>query len=218
MKLVKEDKFSPRFHRTAVVAPSAIVRGIVSIGSGSVVADGAVIVSQGAPVEIGKNCVVMEGAIIRGAGRHPCKIGDYVLIGPNAHVSGAVIETGCFIGTSAVVLNGARLGAGSVVAIHAVVHIDTKCPNETFIPIGHTATGSPPVIRAPEQVFETHRWIADHGFTKVVFGFDSSQMTNGEATRELCKRYSKALAQFMLKTRSTSRLKNKRSKHHLSKG
>ena len=55
---------------TAVVAPTAILSGDVRVGAGSVILAGAVVTSQGAPVRIGQRCIVMEHAVLRGAGRY----------------------------------------------------------------------------------------------------------------------------------------------------
>lgn len=52
----------------AVVAPTAVICGDVHIGAGTVVLAGAVITSQGAPVRIGRQCIVMEQAVVRAAG------------------------------------------------------------------------------------------------------------------------------------------------------
>src|SRR5439155_11770376 len=100
----------------AVIAPTAVISGDVHIGSGSVVLAGAVITSQGAPVRIGQHCIVMENAVIRGAGRYPCTLGNHVLVGPHAHVAGATVNGRAFVATGASVFNGALLEEGVVVA------------------------------------------------------------------------------------------------------
>ena len=42
----------------------------------------------------------MENAVVRGRARHPVVIGDDVLVGPHAHVNGALIGDGCFLATA----------------------------------------------------------------------------------------------------------------------
>ena len=86
------------------------VPAMVVVGSHSRVLFGAVLTAEGGPVEIGANCVVMEHAVVRGTPRHPTRIGDHVLIGPQAHLSGCVIEDDVRIATGAMLFNGARLG------------------------------------------------------------------------------------------------------------
>lgn len=184
----------PRIDPSATVAPGAIISGKVIIGAHTAVLAGAIITSQGAPVHIGARCAIMENAVVRGAGVHPCFIADHVLIGPHAYVSGASLGRGCFIATGASVFNGAVIEEGVTVAVQAVVHIATRCPTSTLVPIGHTAFGDPADIYPPEQILTAHHRISSLGFTKTVFGFDSSKMTDLAATVELCERYTRALA------------------------
>jgi len=49
-----------------------------------------------------------------------CTIGNYCLIGPNAHVTGAVLEDQVFIATGAAIFHGAHLGRESTVRVHAI--------------------------------------------------------------------------------------------------
>ena len=129
----------PFIDPAAVIAPTAVISGDVHIGAGSVVLAGAVIASQGAPVRIGQHCIVMENAVLRGAGRYPCTLGNHVLIGPHAHIAGATLNGCVFVATGASVFNGAVLEEGVVVAINAIVHIGTRCLAGTGVPIGHIA-------------------------------------------------------------------------------
>lgn len=183
----------PLIHGSASVSPAALVSGNVTIGADTAVLAGAVITSEGAPVVIGERCVIMENAVVRGAGRHPCTIGDHVLIGPHAHVTGASVSPRCFLATGSVVFNGAQLGEGTLLAVHSVVHIDTRCLPSTFVPIGQIAFGDPARIYTPAQALGLHREIAAKGFTKTVFGLDSSEMSIPESVQALCDRYLEAL-------------------------
>ena len=70
------------------------------------------------PLAVGDHCVIMEHAVLRAAGRWSLELGDHVLVGPYAHLSGCWIGSGSFIATGAMVFNGARLGRGCVVALH----------------------------------------------------------------------------------------------------
>jgi len=183
----------PQIHAEAVVSPAAHLLGAVTIGPGTVVLAGAVIVAEGAPVRIGRECVLMEHAVIRGAGSDACTIGDHVLVGPHAYVCGATIESECFLATGVAVFNKARLGRGSTVAVHGVVHVATQCAADTFVPAGQVALGDPAVIYAAADVRDMHTALFALGFTRTVFGFESSHLTNADATRELCRRYSRSL-------------------------
>jgi gamma-carbonic anhydrase len=181
----------PLVHPSAEIASSAVIEGDVSIGAGSCIMHGAKILSQGGPVEIGAECIVMENAVVRGTAAHPCRLGDHVLIGPHAHVSGAQIGDAVFVATSAVVMNNAKLGSGTVVQIHGVVHINTDCPPNTIVPISQVAIGTPAQVMTAEAFAAMS---GDMGFTRTVFGFDSAGWPNAAATAEICRRYSRARA------------------------
>ncbi len=175
----------PRIHATAYVAPTATICGDVSIGEGSPVLFGAVLVAEGGPVEIGRSSIVMEHAVIRGTARHPVRIGDHVLVGPHAHLPGCVVEDGVFIATGAAIFNGARLGARSEVRIHGVVHLKTHVAAGETVPIGWLAVGAPASILPPnehEKIWAIQRPL---NFPLTVYGLDRSEADMVKITRHL---------------------------------
>jgi carbonic anhydrase/acetyltransferase-like protein (isoleucine patch superfamily) len=86
----------PRIHESAYIAPTAVICGDVTIGEDSRVLFGAVIVAEGGPVEIGAQCIIMEQAVVRGTPRYPARLGDHVLVGPHAHLTGCTVEDNVF--------------------------------------------------------------------------------------------------------------------------
>ena len=192
--IVEHRSRRPRIDASATIAPGAVISGDVEIGAHTVVLAGAVVTAQGAPVRIGENCVLMEHTVIRGAGRYPCHLADHVLVGPHSHVAGAAIGRRCFIATGASVFNGAILEEGVIVAINGIVHIATRCPAGTFVPMAHIAFGDPAKIYPPTEAPSVHRLITGLGFTKTVFGFDSAGLADPSAIEELCRRYARSLA------------------------
>ena len=96
----------PRIHETAYIAPTATVCGDVTIGAESRVLFGAVLVAEGGRVTIGEHCIVMEQAVLRGTTRYPVHLGNHVLVGPHAHLSGCTVEDSVFVATGASVFNG----------------------------------------------------------------------------------------------------------------
>jgi carbonic anhydrase/acetyltransferase-like protein (isoleucine patch superfamily) len=141
----------PRVHESAYVAPTATICGDVTIGENSRVLFGAVIVAEGGPVEIGAECIVMENAVIRGTRRHPTRIGNHVLVGPRAYLTGCVIEDNVFLATGATIFNGARIGTRAEVRINGVVHLKTNLPPDALVPIGWVAVGDPAEILPPHE-------------------------------------------------------------------
>ena len=78
-------------------------------------------------------------------------------------------------------------------AINAVVHIGTRCPPRTLVPIGHIAVGAPARIVSPAEAPSIAGELAALGFTRFVFGFEVASLMDATAIKELCERYSRAL-------------------------
>ena len=89
----------PRIHPDAVIAPTAVISGDVEIGADCQVLHGAVITAEGGPITLGENVIVMENALIRASATNPVHIGDHMLVGPMASVSGATIGDEVFLAT-----------------------------------------------------------------------------------------------------------------------
>lgn len=117
--IVSSGTKKPNVHASAYVAPSAVVSGDVTIEEGCAVLHGAVITSEGAPVVIGANSVIMENAVLRASGgsamQFPLSIGESCIVGPGAFLSGATIEPGCFIAAHAVIRNGQTIPESTTV-------------------------------------------------------------------------------------------------------
>jgi carbonic anhydrase/acetyltransferase-like protein (isoleucine patch superfamily) len=142
---------TPSIDAAAQVAPTATIAGDVRLGPGCRVGFGASLVSEGAPLVLGTNVIVMENAVVRATATHATTIGDHVVIGPLAHVVGATIEDEVFVATGAAIFHGARIGRGAEVRIHGVVHIRTELPAGATVPIGWVAVGTPAQILPPDQ-------------------------------------------------------------------
>ena len=168
--LIEHDGQRPRVSASAWVAPTAVVCGDVTIGEGSRVLFNAVITAEGGPVEIGSRCIVMEQALVRGRTGYPTRVGDNVLVGPHAHVNGAVVEDNALLATGVSVFPGGHVGARAEVRINGVVHVNSTLPAEATVPIGWVAVGHPARILPPEAHDEI--WAIQEGldFPGTVFG------------------------------------------------
>ena len=158
---------SPTIHPDAYVAPTATVCGDVTIGAGARILFGACVVAEGAPIEIGRDTIVMENAVVRSTGEHAASIGAHCLIGPCAHVVGCTLADCVFIATGAAVFHGARLGRGAEVRVHGVVHLRTELPASATVPIGWVAVGTPARILPPDQhdaIWQVQRLLDFPGF------------------------------------------------------
>src|SRR5205823_6642427 len=110
----------------------------------------------GGRIEVGSGCVIMEHAVLRATGRFPLRVGDRVLVGPHAYLSGCQVDSRCFVATGAMVFNGAQLGDSCVVALGGKVHVDTELAAGTRVPIGYLAFGRPATIYPPDRAPELH--------------------------------------------------------------
>src|ERR1051325_2105946 len=107
---------APRIDPAAWVAPDATVCGDVEIAAGARVLHGARIIGEaGGKIRTGRNVIVMENAVAHGVSRHAASIGDYCMIGPHAHITGATVEEQVSFATGASVLHGAVIGQGAEV-------------------------------------------------------------------------------------------------------
>lgn len=115
--------------------------GRISIGKGSQISDGVLILTYGGNISIGENCSINAYTIIYGHGG--ATIGDNVLIAghcmiiPNNHnfsdknvlitkqgctAKGIIIEDDVWIGHGCSILDGVTIGIGSVIAAGSVVN------------------------------------------------------------------------------------------------
>lgn len=182
----------PRIHESASIAPTATICGDVTLGEDCRVLFGAVIVAEGGPVVIGRQCVVMENAVIRGTRQHPASIGDHVLIGPRAYLCGCTVADEAFLATGATIFNGAHIGPRAEVRINGVVHLKTALPPDAVVPIGWIAVGDPAQILPPAE--HERIWAIQEplDFPRTVFGLERAAA--GESIMpELMRRYTRAL-------------------------
>jgi carbonic anhydrase/acetyltransferase-like protein (isoleucine patch superfamily) len=113
----------------------------------------------------------MENAVVRASNRHPCVISDHCLIGPNAHVVGAVLEDQVFVATGAAIFHGAHIGKGAEVRVHATVHLRTRLAPGATVPIGWVAVGDPARILPADQHDQIWTLQEPLNFPEWVYGF-----------------------------------------------
>lgn len=170
--LIEHEGKRPQVHPSAYVAPTAVLSGDVRVGAGSRVLFGAILTAEGGPVEIGSTSIVMENAVLRGSKRHPLQVGDHVLIGPHATLSGCAVDDSAFIATGATVFNGARIGRGAEVRINGVVHLKTVIPEDAVVPIGWVAVGDPVSILPPNEHDAIWAVQKELGFSREIWGLE----------------------------------------------
>lgn len=182
---------SPTIHPTAVIAPTAVISGDVTIGPECQVLHGAVITAEGGPITLGSSVIVMENALIRASAANPVHIGDHTLVGPMASVSGATIGEEVFLATGTRIFNGARIDARCEVRINAVVHLRTHLAEATVVPIGWVAVGDPVQVLPPDRHEDIWNAQQELDFPGYVFGLDRE---TPDLMVQLTERYGRSLA------------------------
>ena len=183
---------TPQVSESAYIAPTAVLAGDVTVGPHSRVLFGAVITAEGGPVEIGKNCVIMENAVIRGVPNQETRVGDDVLVGPHAHLTGCVIEGSSRIATGAIVFNGARIEAGAEVEFNAVVYVHTVVPAGAAVPMGWFAGGQPAEFVPPGDWDRIRAIMGPLDYPGTVFGVGANGTDS--AMSDVARRYARGLA------------------------
>jgi gamma-carbonic anhydrase len=175
--LIEHEGRQPTVAASAYVAPTAVLCGDVTVGEGARILFGAVLTADGGSIAVGDGCVVMENALIRGRDKHPVLLGRHVLVGPHAHINGAIVGDDVYLGTGASVFPGAHVGAGCEVRIGAVVHVNTVVPDGMTVPIYWIAAGDPAQLFSPDAhdaLWEVQREL---DFPGTVFGIPRSALT-----------------------------------------
>ena len=169
---------------TAYVAPNAVLCGDVHVGAGVRILFGAVLTAEDGRVDVGDRTVVMENALVRGRRRTPARLGDDVLVGPHAHLNGALVEDGAFLATGAAVSPGAVVGAGSEVRIHAVVHVNSRLASGTTVPIAWIAAGNPAQLFSPDRHDELWAVQEPLDFPGTVYGLTRDATAHDRMSRQ----------------------------------
>ena len=183
--LIKHDKVSPQIDPTAWVAPNAVVCGNVTLGPGCRIMYGAQVIAESGSISIGRECIIMENAVLRSSAHHPLSIGNNCLVGPNAHVVGCTVEDEVFIATGAAVFHAAHLGKGSEIRIHGVVHVKSRLEAGKTVPIGWIAVGNPAQLLPPSEHERIWQIQEPLNFPLTVYGFERSQASMKKITRKL---------------------------------
>jgi carbonic anhydrase/acetyltransferase-like protein (isoleucine patch superfamily) len=132
----------PHIAATAYIDPQAVVIGDVTIGEHSslwpcVVARGDVHF-----IRIGARTNVQDGTILHVMrDEHPLILGDSVTVGHGCVLHGCTIESRVLVGMGSIILNGAKIGAGTIIAAGTLV------PEGTVVPPGSLFMGHPGKFR-----------------------------------------------------------------------
>jgi carbonic anhydrase/acetyltransferase-like protein (isoleucine patch superfamily) len=133
---------APKIAPSVYVDPAAVIIGDVTIGEHSSVWPSVVIRGDVNWIRIGARTNIQDGSVLHVMkDTHPLELGDGVTVGHAAVLHGCTIESRVLVGMGSVILNGARIGAGSIIAARTLV------PEGTVVPPGSLFMGHPGKFR-----------------------------------------------------------------------
>ena len=131
----------PSIHPTAFIAPGAVVVGDVTVGEEASVWYGAVLRADLNVIRIGPRSNIQDGSVVHLADDLGVYLGQYVTCGHSAILHACTIDDEVLVGMGATVLDGAEIGARSVIGANSLVTQEMK------IPPGSLVLGSPAKVR-----------------------------------------------------------------------
>jgi carbonic anhydrase/acetyltransferase-like protein (isoleucine patch superfamily) len=143
----------PSIADDAFIAPTATIIGDVTIEAGASVWYGAVVRGDDGPIVIRERANVQDGSVIHTTPGVTTEIGVGATVAHQCIVHGAVLEQEALVGNGCVVLDGARIGAGSLIAALSLVQPGVQ------IPPGVLAAGVPAVVKRPIAGTPAEMWV-----------------------------------------------------------
>ncbi len=122
----------PKIAESVFVSEAAYIVGDVEIGENCSVFPGAVIRADFGPIRIGKNTHIQDNAVVH-AGFPLLEIGDSVLVGHGAVVHARRIGNNVLIGMNATIMDNVEIEDSCVIAGGAVVVDGMKVPRNSFV-------------------------------------------------------------------------------------
>ena len=145
----------PQIHPTAWVVPGANVVGDVTLEAESSVWYGAVLRGDINRIVVGPRSNIQDNVVVHLDTGFPTTLGELVTVGHSAIVHACTIDNEVLVGMGAIVLDGAEVGARSIIGANALVTLGMK------IPPGSLVLGSPAKIKRQlnfEEQKDIARW------------------------------------------------------------
>ena len=143
----------PTIADDAFVAPNATLIGDVRIEAGASVWYGAVLRGDCGTIIIRERANVQDGSVLHCPPDVTTEIGRGATVGHQCVVHGAVLEEESLVANGCVVLDGARIGARSLVAAQSLV------ATGAVIPPGVLAAGAPAVVKRALAGTAAELWV-----------------------------------------------------------
>jgi carbonic anhydrase/acetyltransferase-like protein (isoleucine patch superfamily) len=132
----------PRLGDRVYVDASAQVIGDVELGDHASVWMNAVLRGDVHSIHVGPYTNIQDNCVVHVfKDLHPVLLADHVTVGHSATLHGCRVDSWCLIGMGATILNGAHIGAESIVAAQTLV------PEGMVVPPGSLVMGVPGKVR-----------------------------------------------------------------------
>ena len=133
---------TPTVPPTSYVDESAQLIGDVVLGENASIWMNAVLRGDVHFIRVGANSNIQDCSVLHGMlGKWPVIVGDWVTVCHSVTLHVGVVEDRCLFGMGVVILNGARIGAGSIIAAGTLI------PEGTEVEAGSLWMGVPGKFR-----------------------------------------------------------------------
>ncbi|MBI4588896.1 MAG: gamma carbonic anhydrase family protein [Candidatus Rokubacteria bacterium] len=153
MPLFSFEGKSPRIHPAAFIAPTATLIGDVVVEERASVWYGAVLRGDFNQIIVRAGANVQDNAVLHTTPVGPVEVGPGVTVGHTCVIHAATLGEECLIANGATVLDGAKIGARSMVGAGAVVTPDME------VPPGMLAVGVPAKVTRPLAGTPAEHWV-----------------------------------------------------------
>jgi carbonic anhydrase/acetyltransferase-like protein (isoleucine patch superfamily) len=123
----------PQIHPSVFVAANATIVGDVTLMEESSVWFGALLRGDINRIVVGTRSNLQDGVIVHLSDDFPAIVGSRVTIGHGAIVHACTIEDEVLVGMGAIILDGAEIGARSIVGANALVTTGAKIPPGSLV-------------------------------------------------------------------------------------
>src|ERR1700724_3633885 len=133
---------TPTIPESCYVDDSAQIIGDVVLGEHASIWMNAVLRGDVHSIRVGAHSNVQDCSVLHGMKeQYNVVVGEYVTVGHSVMLHGCVVEDRCLIGMGSIILNCARIGAGSIIAAGTLI------PERTVVDPGSLWMGTPGKLR-----------------------------------------------------------------------
>ncbi len=124
---------TPSIHKTAFVAPGAVVVGDVTLHEWASVWYGAILRGDIHRIEIGPASNLQDGTIVHLADEQGVVVGEYVTCGHRVTLHACTVGNEVLVGMGATIMDGAAVGDRCIIGAHALVTPGTRIPPGSLV-------------------------------------------------------------------------------------